>query len=180
MNNNWDGAAATTREKMEAYFEIQMPSTKAVRANDKRDILVHKGVLTLRDYKWNLKSFAGELLATQYYRISSSGRAREEHESCMGRYTLYPKAVLSHAGLERVPVYKQDDGDYYLFLGRKGSWYVDEIIGDDSCELKQSIKGGHPSPAPSKSLPWQYCDEDGSWKEDDDTLKVYPCYIVKK
>ena len=101
MNNNWDGAAAT-REKVEAYFEIQMPSTKAVRANDKRDILVHEGVLTLRDYKWNLKSFAGSPLR---------GGKRGEHGPCMGRYTLYQKAVLSHAGLERVPVYKQDNGD---------------------------------------------------------------------
>ena len=39
MNNNWDGAAVT-RDKVEAYFEIQMPNTMAVRAVDKRDILV--------------------------------------------------------------------------------------------------------------------------------------------
>ena len=41
MNNNWDGAAVT-RDKVEAYFEIQMPNTMAVRAVDKRDILVYK------------------------------------------------------------------------------------------------------------------------------------------
>jgi len=50
--NNWDGTSFA-RDKMEAFFEILMPSTKAVRAKDeKRDIWVHKDVLKLGDYEW--------------------------------------------------------------------------------------------------------------------------------
>jgi len=173
MKNNWDGAAVS-RDKVEAFFEIQMPGTKAVRAEDKRDILVHKGDLVLSDYKWNLKSWDGVLLATQHFRVSSSGRAREEQGGSMGRYTLYPQAVLSHAGLELVPVYKHDDRDLFLYLNRGGNWSVGAVIGDDRCKLVQIRHEESPSPAPSKYLSWQYA---GTGWKGDDTLKVYPCYI---
>ena len=79
-----------------------MPNTMAVRAVDKRDILVYKGVLRLRDYRWNLKNFDdGVLLGTQYYRVSSSGKGNEVHGECLGRYTLYRHALPSHVGLSK-------------------------------------------------------------------------------
>ena len=106
-----------------------MPNTMAVRAVDKRDILVYKGVLRLRDYRWNLKNFDdGVLLGTQYYRVSSSGKGSEVQEECMGRYTLYRHAVLSHAGLSEVPVYRQDDGDCYLYLNEFGNWCISYVL----------------------------------------------------
>ena len=140
LKNNWDGAAVTM-DKVEAFYEIQMPCTKAIRAEDERDILVHQGALTLRDYRWNLKNWDGVLLATQHFRVSSSGGAREEVEECMGRYTLDTYVVLSHPALGLVPVYKQDDGDYYLYLSRKGYWSVNDVIGDDDCWLMQDNTG---------------------------------------
>jgi len=61
--NNWDGTSFA-RDKMEAFFEILMPSTKAVRAKDeKRDIWVHKGVLKLGDYKWKWDRLKGITMA---------------------------------------------------------------------------------------------------------------------
>ena len=136
-----------------------MPSTKVIRANDQRDILVHKGVLLLRDYKWNLKSLDGELLATQKFRVSSSGRVGAWR--CKGRYTLYQHAILSCGGLGDVPVYKQDGGDGYLYLrkdGDVGFWAVSPVIGGEYCWLMQARTGESPSPIPDKSLKWQYGD----------------------
>ena len=173
MENNWDSVAATKEDKLEAFFEILMPSTMAIRVKDKRDILVYKGDLKLSDYKWNLKSFDdGDLLATQYFRVTSSGRMRQD---CMGRYTLYSHAVLWHPDLDNVPVYKQDNGNKYLYLaGGLGKWGVGPVIGSNVCSLQQVKKEGEsPTPTPSKALPWQY--HDGGWK-DDATLKVYPFY----
>ena len=37
-NNNWDGLAGTRDRRVEAYFEICMPSSKVKRTKDKRDI----------------------------------------------------------------------------------------------------------------------------------------------
>ena len=41
-NNNWDGAARVSDDKMERYFEIRMPSDEVRRAKDERDIQVSK------------------------------------------------------------------------------------------------------------------------------------------
>ena len=95
----------------------------------------------------------------------------------MGRYTLYKHAIIFHAGLEKVPVYKHDDRDLYLYLSTKGGWSVSEVIGNDSSSLYQLPKNSEsPSLTPSKSLPWQY--SSGGWK-DDATLKVNPCYLME-
>ena len=101
---------------------------------------MHEGVLELRKYKWNLKNWAGVLLATQYFRVSSSGRAgeRQTHGPCMGRYTLCQHAISSHASLGLVPVYKQDDGVCYLYLQRDGEWSVGPVVGDQYSYLHQN------------------------------------------
>ena len=40
LNNNWDGIARASTDKMECYFEIRIPSNNVRRANDNRDIQV--------------------------------------------------------------------------------------------------------------------------------------------
>ena len=76
MNNNWGGAARD--KKVEAYFELLMPASKVVRAEDQsqRDIQVHKGGLKLSDYKWVLKNWDRDLLVTQYFKITSTKMGR--------------------------------------------------------------------------------------------------------
>ena len=108
MNNNWDGVAVN-RAKVEAYFEFWLPSSAIIRAKEKRNIQVYKGTLKLSDYKWNLKSFeTGDLLATQYFMISSEGEAMKEYSDIMGRYTLSQKIVMNCPPLDNFPVYKKD------------------------------------------------------------------------
>ena len=104
-NNNWDGLAGIRDKKVEAYFEIFMPSSKVMRAKDKRDIQVHAGALLLDKYKWSLKNWDGELLATQHFMISSQGGAAKIHSKALGRYTLVRNIVM----FDDVPVYKHDD-----------------------------------------------------------------------
>ena len=176
MENNWDSVAATKEDKLEAFFEILMPSNMAIRVKDKKDILVYKGDLKLVDYKWNLKRFDGELLATQYFRVTSSERGGEMRRDCMGRYSLDSHAVTWHHDSNHVPVYKKDDGNKYLYLeGGRGEWVVGKVIGGNVCLLQQAKKKGEsPSPTPSKALAWRYSDSSG-WK-DDATMKVYPFY----
>ena len=74
-NNNWDGSGGGMNKKLDVYFEIFMPSSKVRRAKDKRDIQVHSGALQLADYKWSLKNWNGQLLATQFHMISSQGES---------------------------------------------------------------------------------------------------------
>lgn len=95
---------------------------------------------------------------------------------CMGRYTLSSHAVLWHPDLDHVPVYKQDNGNKYLYLeGGSGNWVVGPVIGSNVCSLQQAKKKGEsPYPTSSKALPWKYCDGSG-WK-DDASMKVYPFY----
>ena len=80
-----------------------MPSSKMKRAIDKRDIQVHSGVLQLDDYKWSLKNWDGELLATQDFMVSSQGEAAKKQSIAMGRYTLVRSIVM----FGDVPVYVQ-------------------------------------------------------------------------
>ena len=96
-----------------------MPSSKVERAKEKRDIQVHTGALVLSDYKWSLKSWDGELLATQYFKISSQGDGAIYRGHCMGRYTLVTHTVM-HDG---TPVYKHDERDTYLYR-YNGNWIV--------------------------------------------------------
>ena len=86
--NNWDGMTRSQDEKMECYFEILLPSIKVKRARERRDIEVYSGELVLANYKWNLKSWIGELLATQYFMVRSDGEAGNRNSLLMGRYTL--------------------------------------------------------------------------------------------
>ena len=78
-NNNWDGVAGIVDKKLDVCFEIFMLSSKVTRAKDRRDIQVHTGHILLTDYKWSLKNWKGELLATQHFMVSSEGKAAEEH-----------------------------------------------------------------------------------------------------
>ena len=174
-NNNWDGAAAGAEKKIEVYFEILMPYNKVTMANDKRVILVHKGPLKLIDYKWNLKNWEGDLLITQYFMITSDGKAKETHGDCMGRYKLVKDIVMIHRKEERTPVFKKDK-DHILYLGSTGAWCVSNTVGEKGCFLFQKKEGVGFSVLPSKTLPWRYSDKTGSWMDDDNTLKAFPCY----
>ena len=138
---------------------------------------MYKGTLKLSDYKWNLKSFeTGDLLATQYFMISSEGEAMKEYSDIMGRYTLSQKIVMNCPPHYNVPVYKKDGGNFYLYLNsseESGDWLVSDVVGYSAGYLQQLNLGGEPAPSPLQNLPWQY--SSNGWK-DDDTLKVYPCY----
>ena len=174
--NNWDGAARSQDKKMEVYFEILIPSSKVTRAKEKRDIQVHTGELSLAEYKWSLKNWEGELLATQYFMVSSEGEATKRHGLKLGRYTLC-QHIVTH---DYHPVYKQDGGDSYLYTSKYGNWSVGPVAGDQVCWLVQYSES---SPSPNRTIPWMYYDnsvgkthhDKNDWKVDE-TLKVYPCY----
>ena len=102
--NNWDGVTRTPEDKMECYFEILMPSSKVRRAKEKRDIQIHTGELVLSQYKWSLKNWSGDLMATQYFMVRSEGEAADKHSTSMGRYTLCNN-IITH---DDKPVYKHD------------------------------------------------------------------------
>ena len=173
-NNNWDGMAAT-KTNIEVFFEILIPSRKVVRANDTRNILVHEGPLRLSDYKWSLKNWDGQLLATQFFMVTTEGKAKEHQLSCMGRYTLV-RDVLTRQDGECIHVYKKDEKTMYLY-NCDGDWCVGEIVGDEMCQLIQwNDDNERYEYSPSKTKPWSYW-ADGGWKEDDKFLRVYPCYF---
>ena len=120
----------------------------------KRDIQVYKDTLNLCDYKWNLKSFdTGDLLATQYFMISSEGEAMKECSALLGRYTLSKSNVMNSPPLDNVPVYKKDGGEFYLYLNVRGNWFVSNIVGYSYGLMRQSNSRG-PAPSPLKNLPW--------------------------
>ena len=144
-----------------------MPSSKVKRAKDKRNIQVHTGELHLADYKWTLKSWEGEFLATQHFRVSSEGGASRAQGKCMGKYTLV-RTIVMYQG---IPVYKHDEEDIYLYRNETGDWCVGKTAGDNMYALMQPSKTSLLSP--SKTLPWEYFD--GKWSNDI-TLIVYPCY----
>ena len=178
-NNNWDGAAAGAGKKIEVYFEILMPYNKVTMDNDKRVILVHKGPLKLIDYKWNMKNWDGDLLVTQYFMVTSDGKAKDSWGAFMGRYTLVRNTVMIHRKEERTPVYEKDY-EHFLYLSSSGRWCVSNTVGEKSCSLVQKLDGIGFSVLPSKTLPWRYSsgnvDGSCSWMDDDNTLKVFPCY----
>ena len=144
-----------------------MPGCKVKRAKDKRDIQVHAGALYLADYKWSLKNWAGELIATQHFKISSEGDAAKKQSICMGRYTLVKNIVMQ----DDSPVYKHDRQDMYLYRSKSG-WCVSGTAGYRKSHLSQL---SNCSLSPSKTLPWQYADTTNHWQEDI-TLRAYPCY----
>ena len=117
---------------MEAFFEILIPSSRVVRANDTRDIQIHKGPLQLKDYKGNLKNWDGQLLATRFFMVSSEGNAKEYQCCYMGRYILV-RDIVMRKGDESRYVYKKDDGKRSRFMySYDGYWIVGEVAGDDS------------------------------------------------
>jgi hypothetical protein len=164
--NNWDGAARRQDGKMESYFEILMPSNMVKRAKAKRDIQVHDGELRLADYKWNLRNWDGDLLATQYFMVRSEGEAAMKHNLSMGRYTLCTY-IVTH---DDNPVYKHDDSNRFLYSDKSGYWCISTVAGNDVPNLIQYSKN---SPSPHKTKPWQFYDKE--WKFDE-TLRVYACY----
>ena len=174
--NNWDGAAGT-KTNIEVFFEIQIPSSKVVRANDTRDIQVYKGPLKLSDYKWSLKNWDGQLLATQFFMVSSEGRAKEHQNSCMGRYSIVGDMVTTQ-GNESYFVYKKDQGKEIKYLYKiDGGWRVGNIAGDRLCCLYQRNDDGQTLYSPSKTKPWKYAHKGLGWQNDDKTLKVFRCYL---
>ena len=122
MNNNWAGAAVD--KNIDAYFEIFMPTSEVRRAMDKRDIQVFSGILELADYTWNLRSWDdGELLATQFFMVSSQGGAAKIYDDLMGKYELATNIVTS----DDAAVYKHVEGEAYLYRYNDGSltnWFV--------------------------------------------------------
>ena len=171
VNNNWDGLATARRKnyKMNSYFEILMPSSKVRRAKEKRDIQVHTGELLLADYKWSLKNWQGELLATQHFMISSEGKAAEDHPESMGRYTLMRSMVTNG----HHPVYKHDDEEGYIFMNADGLWGASDVAGFEECFLRQNSDF---SPSPCKTIPWEFWDDNFNGWEGDVSLRVYPCF----
>merc|ERR1712179_841600 len=134
-NNNWDGVAAT-KNNVEVYFEITMPSSKVKRANDKRDIQVHKGPLVLSEYRWSLKDWDGLLLATQYFMVSSEGKAKEVQCLSIGKYSLVKDIVMTHSTKEsdKTFVYKNEEKNMYLYHSFPlGIWVVGKIAGNNRC-----------------------------------------------
>merc|ERR1712179_231974 len=77
------------------------------------DIQVHKGPLKLCDYKWSLKNWDGKLLATQFFMISSNGKAKDKQGCCMGRYSIVRDMVMMQ-GKDCNHVYKREKGGTYM------------------------------------------------------------------
>merc|ERR1712129_359765 len=161
------GLAASNDKKLEVYFEILMPSSKLARIRERRDIQVYPGALWLDNFKWSLKNFGGELMATQHFMVSSQGGAARLHIRFMGRYTL----VRDHVTEDRRFVYKKDEGGSYLYLVR-GHWAVSPVAGD--CRAMLSQYSDTPHPSPPKTLSWSYAYNQKL--VEDITLRVYPCY----
>merc|ERR1712179_826947 len=136
--------------------------------------------MTGGNYKWNLKNWDGELLVTQYFMVTSNGRAKENCMCCMGRYSLVKNIVMIYNEIEETtPVYKKDER-HFLYLSSAGVWAVSDTVGKRKGHLAQKVDRVGFSILPSKTLPWRYSgtDNDGGarLKEDDNTLKVFPCY----
>ena len=168
-NNNWAGMAGSMDKKLDVYFEIFIPSRKVWRAKERRDIQVHTGALHLPDYKWSLKNWVGELLATQHFMVSSHGEAVMYQGNVMGRYTLVHNIVMH----DNIPVYKHDEKDFYLYTIKSGDWCVGSVAGSTKTFLHQPSGGSFP-PSPPKTVTWKFYNRT-SWQEDV-SLKVFPCY----
>jgi len=170
--NNWDGLNINVEEKTEYYFEILIPSNRVRRALARRDIQVYSGALRLAEYKWSLKHWHGDLVATQHFMVSSQCEAAMYYEYVMGRYTLVKNMVMNGD----CAVYKQDEGDHFLYANCEGQWCVGEVAGSSMCVLFQPCDGDDLYPSPHKTVPWLYSDlEEMGWVEDV-TLRVFPCY----
>jgi len=168
--NNWDGVIRNIEEKMECYFEILIPSDEVRRAKEKRDIQVFPGELQLSDYKWSLKNWAGELLATEHFIIRSEGEAAKRQPACMGRYTLCRYIVMP----DGTPVYKHDTNQMYLYRNNEMKhWIVGIVAGHISARLAQKTDE---SSSPSKTVPWMYATGSDGTKIDE-TLRVNPIYV---
>jgi len=168
--NNWDGVIRNIEEKMECYFEILIPSDEVRRAKEKRDIQVFPGELQLSDYKWSLKNWSGELLATEHFIIRSEGEAAKRQPACMGRYTLCRYIVMP----DGTPVYKHDTNQMYLYRNNEMKhWIVGIVAGHISARLAQKTDE---SSSPSKTVPWMYATGSDGTKIDE-TLRVNPIYV---
>jgi len=169
--NNWDGVIRNIEEKMECYFEILIPSDEVRRAKEKRDIQVFPGELQLSDYKWSLKNWAGELLATEHFIIRSEGEAAKRQPACMGRYTLCRYIVMPDGS----PVYKHDTNQIFLYRNYElKSWCAGPVAGHMATSLAQR---DNDSSSPSKTIPWMYAPGPDEGMKIDETLRVNPIYI---
>ena len=80
------------------------------------------------------------------------------------------------SGEETTPVFKKDER-HFLYMNYLGQWCVSNTVGSKCCDLYQGGKDGAGfSFLPSKTLHWSYGNGAGSWMDDDNTLKVFPCY----
>ena len=141
-----------------------------MRAKEKRDIQVYNGGdLFLSHYRWSLKNWKGELLATEHFMVSSQGEAAKKHSIAIGRYTL-SRTIVMH---DDSSVYKHDGGDIYLYRDKDGRWSVGPQAGNNKCYFHQA--NGNHSPSPSKTLPWKYIEYGGGGK-DDVTLRIFHCF----
>eukprot|EP00092_Neocalanus_flemingeri_P056642 GFUD01067171.1.p1 GENE.GFUD01067171.1~~GFUD01067171.1.p1 ORF type:complete len:209 (-),score=41.13 GFUD01067171.1:59-685(-) len=152
--NNWDGITRRQDQKMESYFEILLPSKKVKRAKERRNIQVHTGVLHLASYKWSLRAWNGDLLATQHFMVSSDGEAAQRHGYAMGRYTLCSNIATL-------------DNQHW-----RPDWCAGSVAVDNTPALLQLSNN---SPSPHETIPWKYAVDDSSW-QDDENLRVCPVY----
>ena len=173
-SNVWDGHS---NEDYEVYFEIQMPSSSVSMPNEtKRNVQVHYGNLYLSNYNWNLKSWDGQFLATQYFWVQSEGSAREVYREAMGLYSLVNDIVMAHSSIDDDEihfVWKSSAG-WYLYMSSEGQWSLNKLAGDRYGNLIQRADEEFlPSPCPT--TPWEYW-WNGTWFRDDVSLKVLPFY----
>ena len=76
-------------------------------------------------------------------------------------------------------MYKKDEGEVIRYLyNLDGDWIVGSIAGGNRCRLQQNNLDDDDQThySPFKNKPWEYFD--GTvMKDDDKTLKVFPCYF---
>ncbi len=101
--------------------------------------------------------------------LRSNGVAADHQAHCLGVYRM----TDSHNGR---PVYKQDDGEHYLFHDGEG-WMVGSRVGHAYAWMRNASKA---EDAADLGTGWQYLplaradSVDAQWKADDNTLRVTP------
>ena len=177
LKNNWDGVRTSLSGNIECYFQILIPVEKATRAKGKSDIHIYAGNLLLSEYKWSLRNWEEELLATEHFIVRSEGEAAKERPDCMGRYTLCRQFVMP----DGTPVYKHDHNQMFLYKSSNDDiwstadmgtyWCVGPVAGDDKIYLVQYTS----SLSPNKTEPWKYLNI--LTFKTDETLRVDPIYV---
>ena len=84
--------------------------------------------------------------------VSSQGEADMYYEHVMGRYTLVKNMLMNGD----CAVYKQDDGEHFLYADCEGQWCVGDVAGSNLCFLYQPCDCDDHHPSPHKTFPWLY------------------------